>query len=103
MAVPVDAARTILFVDFEASSVERGSFPIEIGWCGVNGEGEAHLIRPVPDWTAWSDVSEKIHGITREQLHAEGKPVREVARRAAVAFSPRTAMVLSDAPAFDEF
>ena len=92
----------ILFVDFEASSLEPGGFPIEIGWCDAEGQGEAHLIRPAPGWTAWSATSQGIHGITPERLRAEGELVEVVARRTASAFSPKRALVLSDAPPFDQ-
>jgi hypothetical protein len=96
------AASELLFVDFEASSLEPGGFPIEIGWCAADGQGEAHLIRPAPGWIVWSAASQGIHGITRERLLAEGEPVEAVARRAASAFSPKRAVVLSDAPPFDQ-
>jgi hypothetical protein len=93
----------LLFVDFEASALEDGSFPIEIGWCSTDGRGEAHLIRPTADWTALSAASQAVHGISQEWLLAEGKPVEVVARRAVSAFSPKRAMVLSYAPPFDQF
>lgn len=71
----------ILFVDLEASSLLPGGFPIEVGWCDEEGRGEAHLIRPAPNWTEWSPESEAIHGLPLERLHAEGRPVEEVAAR----------------------
>jgi hypothetical protein len=69
------------FLDFEASSLSRHSYPIEVAWVFEDGRGEAHLIRPAPDWTDWAVAAEAIHGINREVLVAEGRPVIEVARR----------------------
>ena len=43
------------FLDFEASSLEKGGFPVEVGWVLEDGAEEAHLIRPAPDWTVWSE------------------------------------------------
>jgi hypothetical protein len=68
--------RPLIFVDLEASGLGPFSFPIEVGWCTVTGEGEAHLIRPAPEWTDWCPASEKIHGITREQLAERGSRPR---------------------------
>lgn len=70
----------IVFVDFEASSLARNSYPIEVGWVFEDGRGEAHLIRPAPDWTDWDTAAEAIHGIRRETLEREGVPHDEVAR-----------------------
>lgn len=69
------------FLDFEASSLGRHSYPIEVAWVFEDGRGEAHLIRPAPDWTDWAVSAEAIHGISRDTLVAEGEPVDEVARR----------------------
>ena len=71
-----------VFVDFEASSLRPESCPIEIGWCDESGQGEAFLIRPEEAWTDWSTESEMVHGISRDQLLAEGVSAAEVARRA---------------------
>jgi hypothetical protein len=38
-----------VFLDFEASSLRKNGFPIEIGWVFENGAAESHLIRPAPD------------------------------------------------------
>jgi hypothetical protein len=91
----------IVFVDFEASSLEQGSFPIEIGWVNEDGVGESHLIRPEPHWSGWDDKSERIHGISREMLEDEGKPAAWVARRVLEVLHPDRATGISDAPEFD--
>src|SRR3954471_19777566 len=70
-----------VFLDFEASSLARNGFPIEVGWVFENGEGEGHLIRPAPGWNDWDEKAEAIHHIAREMLLAEGRPHDWVANR----------------------
>lgn len=71
----------IVFLDFEASSLGKGGFPIEVGWAAENGTEEGHLIRPAPGWEEWSAEAEGIHGLTRDRLLREGTPHDAVARR----------------------
>lgn len=55
-------------IDFEASSLGAMSYPIEVGW--TNGS-DVHsiLIKPIPEWTDWSDYAEKeIHHISKQML-----------------------------------
>jgi hypothetical protein len=73
--------RMRVFLDFEASSLGRHSYPIEVAWVFEDGGGESHLIRPAPGWTDWAVAAETIHGIGRDTLVAEGRPVKEVASR----------------------
>lgn len=61
-------------IDFEASSLDENSYPIEVGLavvhCGVIN-GWSSLIRPSGEWVkrdAWSRRSERVHCITREML-----------------------------------
>jgi len=69
----------IVFLDFEASSLSKESYPIEVGWVFASGGEESHLIRPAPSWTDWSAESEATHHLTRERLFAEGTPHDKVA------------------------
>lgn len=71
----------IAFLDFEASSLSKQSYPIEVAWVFATGEEEAHLIRPAPGWNDWSDEAEGVHGIPHARLLADGAPHGEVARR----------------------
>lgn len=71
----------LVFLDFEASSLGKNGYPIEIGWVFEDGRCENHLIRPAPDWTDWSDEAEAIHHISRDTLIDEGTPHEIVARR----------------------
>jgi hypothetical protein len=89
----------MFFVDCEASSLNSGSYPIEIAWVDETGAGETHLIRPMPQWLDWSEVAEKIHGISRATLQAEGEPAETVARRALTQLQGH--QLVSDNPAYD--
>jgi hypothetical protein len=70
-----------VFIDFEASSLGKTSYPIEVGWVFVDGCSEGHLIRPAPGWSDWSMEAEAIHGIDRAILARDGMPHDEVATR----------------------
>lgn len=71
----------LVFLDFEASSLARHSYPIEVAWIFENGTSESHLIRPAPGWEDWDEQAEAIHHIPREQLLREGMPHDVLARR----------------------
>lgn len=95
----------VLYVDVEASSIEKGSFPIEVGWC-VDDEAppESFLLTPAACWDAehgWSSVSQGFHGITLHDLRSNGIDVQAAAARIEAEFGHR--MVVSDNPGFDEF
>ena len=70
-----------VFLDFEASSLAKQSYPVEVAWVFETGEAETHLIRPAPGWDDWDDGAARIHGLSRERLTAEGEPHDAVARR----------------------
>ena len=71
----------LVFLDFEASSLEKKSYPIEVGWVLEDGRGESLLIKPAPDWIDWDPDAEAIHGITRGELEDKGSPHTEVCER----------------------
>lgn len=73
--------RMLVFLDFEASSLGKRSYPIEVGWVFEDGRSESHLIRPAQDWTDWDEESEAIHRISRSRLLVEGSPHDVVAHR----------------------
>jgi hypothetical protein len=96
----------IYFVDFEASSLGKSGFPIEIAWIDQSGKGESHLIRPANEWLTpgnpeWSKASERIHGISLATLMTEGVPCEQVAKRAAGIIGSAQVFACSDAPSFD--
>jgi hypothetical protein len=71
------------FLDFEASSLSPHSYPIEVAWSLEDGSIESHLISPagVDGWTDWDSAAERLHGIPRRKLLAEGEPPLLVCNR----------------------
>jgi hypothetical protein len=88
-----------VFLDFEASSLNPDSYPIEVGWVMEDGREEDHLIRPAPTWTDWDARAEAIHGISRATLTAEGQPHDRVAHRLIEALTGHEVFVT--APSWD--
>jgi hypothetical protein len=89
-----------VFLDFEASSLEKDSYPIEVGWVFEDGTGaESWRIRPAPDWTDWDPRAEAIHGIACSELVATGSPPEAVASRILAVLGPHRVFV--SAPSWD--
>ncbi len=76
----VRRVRRLGVLDIEASGFGAASYPIEVGVALADGRRWCSLIVPCADWTHWSAEAEALHGITRAQLRAHGRPVAEVAR-----------------------
>lgn len=98
----------IAIIDFEASSLNSGSYPIELGVCLPDTRyAESKLIRPVPKWcsptrkSGWSYESQQIHGISFEQLEKEGEDAKDVVNWFFEVVGNRT--IVSDAPEFDQY
>ena len=70
-----------VFLDFEASSLGKNSYPIEVGWVRTDGEGESLLIKPAEGWTEWDPNAEAIHNISRQELEDNGVEVTEACER----------------------
>ncbi len=89
------------FLDCEASSFGRGSYPIAVAWSDAAGAISRCLIDPssVPAWTDWDPAAERIHGIDRDRLARHGLPPAEVARRLEADLAGGCAH--SDAPDYD--
>lgn len=94
---------TPLFLDFEASSLASASYPIEVAWSYADDSVESHLISPawVMTWTDWSVAAQRLHGLAREQLLADGKSPVWVARRMNEQLAGQT--IYSDNPDYDGF
>lgn len=95
-----DPIRTV-FLDFEASSLDVDSWPIEIGLSWIEGDRvvtEDRLIRPQPHWAmdAWSEKSAAVHRIPFATLLSEGHDAAEVASW--YLRLTKGASVVSDAP-----
>ena len=89
----------LIFVDFEASSLGKHGYPVEVGWAAEDGSEESQLIRPAPDWEDWSEEAERIHGIARETLLRDGRPHQEVATLMVERLSGHD--LLASAPSWD--
>jgi hypothetical protein len=87
------------FIDFEASSLRKNGFPVEVGWVFEDGRSEGHLIRPAPGWSDWDPEAEAIHEIPRARLEREGTPHDEVARRMVEALAGHD--LFASAPSWD--
>lgn len=74
----------ILCLDFEASGLGPGSYPIEAAIADCHsGECTSWLIHPTEKWLSdgiWSAQSCEVHKITLTELMARGKPAELVAR-----------------------
>lgn len=74
-------------IDFEASSLDDGSYPIEIGVCRWAApdrsiEGWSSLIRPIQSWVdhgSWSSASACVHRIPRQDLSLGMTPTDVIA------------------------
>lgn len=93
-----------LFLDFEASSLSRDSWPIEVGLSWVENDAIrtwSALIRMHPSWDLadWSSQSAAVHGISFESLRQA-----PVAQSVATEFLTMcsSATLISDAPEFDQ-
>ncbi|MFT4077501.1 MAG: hypothetical protein QM647_18385 [Asticcacaulis sp.] len=70
-----------VFLDFEASSLGKHSFPVEVAWVFEDGRSRSFLIRPLPEWSDWSDEAERLHGISKAKLDRDGMPPETVAQQ----------------------
>jgi hypothetical protein len=67
-------------IDVEASGFGAASYPIELGVALSCGKRLSMLIKPEPDWVHWDVNAQQVHGVSRELLLQNGKPVDEVAK-----------------------
>jgi hypothetical protein len=88
-----------VFLDFEASSLARDGYPIEVAWVFETGEAEAHLIRPAPPWIDWDTGAQRLHGVSRQTLFRDGEPHDSVAARVVEQLSGHA--VFASAPSWD--
>lgn len=95
-------------IDFEASSLDQDSYPIEVGlalWPAPDQPilGWSALIRPAGDWTRrghWSAASAKVHGIGRSDLFDCGRSPAWVAAALNAALGPGS-VAWCDGDAYD--
>lgn len=89
----------LVFLDFEAASLGKHSYPIEVAWVFADGSSETHLIRPAPDWTEWDPDAEAVHHISRDTLLTLGEAHDAVAARMVETLSGHD--LLASAPSWD--
>ena len=89
----------LVFLDFEASSLARHSYPIEVAWVFEDGVSETHLIRPAEGWDDWDSAAEAIHHIPRETLLRDGIAHDVLARRMVATLSGHD--LVASAPSWD--
>ena len=103
----------LLVIDFEASSLELDSYPIEVGlalWAAPDAPvlGWSALIRPDWEWAAnghWSAASARVHRISKEDLRSRGQFAQRVAvalDAAVVAALGPSGVVWCDGSPFDD-
>jgi hypothetical protein len=90
------------FLDTEASSLNRDSYPIEIAWSNSVGTIESHLINPysVEKWTDWDFEAQSLHGINRKQCREEGVHPRWLCDRMRHSITPGE-IIYADGGPFD--
>ncbi len=93
----------LLFIDCEASSLDRPSFPVEVGWAKCDGSFKSFLVLPPEAWDSyrWDPDSQGVHMIARSDLFRHGIDPAEVVAALGEAASGKT--VVSDAPEFDAY
>ncbi|MEO1252396.1 MAG: hypothetical protein AAFW81_08630 [Pseudomonadota bacterium] len=93
----------IAFIDLEASGLGPASWPIEVGWCFVEGAPSTFLIKPDAGWSdeAWEPAAEALHGVARTNLDVDGVATGEICTALNAAL--KDAVVYSDAPDWDGF
>ncbi len=91
---------SIVFLDFEASSLGDESWPVEVGYAGACGLEDAFYLSRHSDWSMehWDRNSATIHGISLADLDEFGvEPAVAIDRLAELG----NAVVVSDAPEFE--
>lgn len=89
-----------IFLDIEASGLDKASYPIEIAWNDAKGNITSFIIKPHPEWTYWSDEAEKLHRIYREELEESGITLNDACDRLDAELSGRG--IYSDAPFYEK-
>lgn len=88
-----------LFLEFKASSLKHGSYPIEAAWSLPDGRIESRLINPsnVFSWTVWDPEWEYTHGVSQESLRLFGRSPQWLAERMNAKLAGKT-LYSDDAP-----
>jgi hypothetical protein len=91
--IPLDS---IFCLDFEASAVGPGSYPIEVAVVDcATAERTSWLIQPIEAWLKtgiWSDQSAAVHKVSRKELKTRGEAAEKVAQALAEGCSGKTVL-----------
>jgi hypothetical protein len=92
---------SIVFLDFEASSLAAESWPVEVGYAAADGAEDAFLVARHRDWSMehWDRNSANLHGISLADLDEFGVSAEAAIDRLAEKLG--NAIVVSDAPEFE--
>jgi hypothetical protein len=101
-----DEALEPVFYDCEASCI--GGLPIEIGWAFVTLAtgvitSASYLIKPPATWDmqqVWDPDAQRLHGLSVDQLMADGRPPAVIARHMNEILAGRD--LFADSPPDDE-
>lgn len=77
-------------LDFEASGLGVGSYPIEIGVVLADGRRYSALLKPAREWRHWDRNAEKLHGLSRDLLLSRGRPLTQVAAELNILLAGKT-------------
>lgn len=96
-----DNLKVPFFIDFEASSLDLDSYPIEVAWGSEIANIRSYLISPreISRWRNWSFAAQRIHRIDKDTLLRDGYTPQEVAIEIKVSLENR--IVYSDNPDYD--
>jgi hypothetical protein len=91
----------LVFLDFEASSLDDESWPVEVGYAASDGAEDGFLVARHRDWSMehWDRNSANLHGISLADLDESGISAAAAVDRLAAKLS--NTIVVSDAPAFE--
>lgn len=76
MHIFTDRVALPCFIDFEASALDKNSYPIEVAWSLPSEQVRCYLIRPTQEWAqgaVWDEAAERLHGISFASLEREGR------------------------------
>lgn len=91
----------LVFLDFEASSLDEESWPVEVGYAAASGDEDAFLVARHRNWSMehWDRNSANLHGISVADLDEFGISAEAAVDRLAANLGD--AVVVSDAPEFE--
>lgn len=71
----------MIIIDFEASSLRKNSYPIEVAWGESPRNITSYLLNPdyMDGWTDWNPKSVEYHGLTLDELRKHGVDPRQAA------------------------